>query len=148
MISSIISSPADPIKPKSFEGINHYGLPIEEIKKRIIKDGFTLDIIYSKTLSDDNMDKFVKMFFNEFILQTSHWLTNNAAPRQNMTIIFSNCKYCIVGYCKKKSIKEINIELLTNEKKIQEISFAHQDIVDKANSLKVITRIISKFFSE
>lgn len=146
--STVCNTYAAQFNAESLEGVNHYGLPIEEVTKKINKDSFTLDIVYSKTLSDDSMDKFVKMFFDELIAQISRWLQNNEPPQHNLKIIISNCKYCIVGYCKKKNIKRINLMLYCNEKKCRELSITHQEIIDKTASLAVIDNIISNFFQK
>ncbi len=116
--------------------------------KALKKGTFSLDIIYSRTLSDDNMDKFVKMFYDEFIMRISYWLNNSEVPQQNMKIIISNCKYGIVGHCRKKNIKEISLVLYKDEKKHKEFSFKHKDIVNKTNLLAVIEKIISDFFGK
>ena len=145
---TICNTYAAQFNAESLEGVNHYGLPIEEVTRKIIKDNLTLEIVYSKKLSDDSMDKFVKRFFDELIARISRWLKNNESPRENLKIIISNCKYCIVGYCKKKNIKEINLELYCNDTKYRELSITHREIIDKTASSAVIDNIISKIFQK
>ena len=124
------TSPAK-INMDALEGITHYGMPIEEITKKYGKDGSLLTIVYSKTLSDDNMDDYVKRFYEEILHQIEKWLYENKLPAKDMRIVISNCKFCKIGYCKRKNIKEFEMVLYSNEKKIKSLSFKYAEIFDK-----------------
>ena len=123
------SSEAKPLE--SMEGITHYGMPIQEVSKTFRKDDALLKIIYSKTLSDDNMDDYVKRFYDELLRQIEKWLYENKLPSKDMRIIISNCKFCRVGYCKKKNIKELSLSLYIDDKQVKQVAFKHNDIIDK-----------------
>jgi hypothetical protein len=116
----------------SQQGITHYGMPIEEIKKSYKQRDATLEVLYSKMLSDDSMDKYVKRFYDEFLRQIETWLYANTLPVQNMKIVISNCKFCYIGYCKKKKIKEVSMVSYKDDKRDKEIAFKHADIIDKS----------------
>jgi hypothetical protein len=116
---------------ESLEGITHYGMPIQEISKSYKKDESVLNIVYSKMLSDDNMDDYVKRFYDEMLHQIEIWLYENKLPAKDMRIVISNCKFCKIGYCKRKNVKELDLVLYSNEKKIKHIAFKHIDIIDK-----------------
>jgi hypothetical protein len=114
----------------SQQGITHYGMPIEEIKKSYKQQDATLEVVYSKMLSDDSMDNYVKRFYDEFLRQLETWLYANTLPVQNMKIVISNCKFCTIGYCKKKNVKEVSLVSYRDDKKDKEIAFKHADIID------------------
>jgi hypothetical protein len=116
---------------EALEGITHYGMPIQEILKSYRKDESVLNVVYSKTLSDDNMDDYVKRFYDEILHQMEIWLYTHKLPAKDMRIVISNCKFCKIGYCKRKNIKELDLALYSNEKKIKHIAFKHIDIIDK-----------------
>ena len=116
---------------ESLEGITHYGLQIEEIKKSYKKEDAVLEIVYSKTLSDDNMDAYVQQFYDELLHQIEKWLYENKLPAAKMKIVISNCKFCKIGYCKKKKVKEISLVSYKNEKKFKQVSFNHTEIIDR-----------------
>ncbi len=124
------NSPAS-INMETMEGITHYGMPIQEISKSYKKDESALNVVYSKKLSDDNMDDYVKRFYDEILHQIEKWLYENKLPARNMRIVISNCKFCKIGYCKSKNIKELNLVLYSNEKIIKHIAFKHSDIINK-----------------
>jgi hypothetical protein len=117
---------------EALQGITHYGLPIREIKKTFHKKDTTLEIIYSKMLSDDNMDKYVKRFYDEFLRQIRAGFNRMPTPAANMRIVISNCKFCMVGYCRKKNVKELSLVSYKNDKKDREIAFTHRDIIDRS----------------
>ncbi len=118
-------------KMDMLEGITHYGMPIQEISKSYNKDDSILKVVYSKKLSDDNMDKYVKLFYDEFLHQIEKYMYENKLASKDMQIIISNCKFCKIGYCKTKNIKELDLVLYSNGKSIKHISFKHLDIIDK-----------------
>ena len=116
--------------PERLEGITHYGMPIKEITRKFHQDDAVLEIVYSKNLSDDNMDDYVKRFYDEFLHQIEAWLYDHKLPAKNMKIVISNCKFCKVGYCKKKNIKEVTFISYCNGKAGKTISFKHIDILN------------------
>ncbi|OHD67467.1 MAG: hypothetical protein A2W19_03305 [Spirochaetes bacterium RBG_16_49_21] len=119
-------------EPESISGITHYGMPIQEMKKTYRKQDAVLEVIYSKMLSDDNMDDYVKRFYDEFLHQIETWLYEKPLPAPNMKIVISNCKFCKVGYCKKKNVTELRLVSYKNDKKDKEIAVTHRDIIDRS----------------
>lgn len=122
---------------ESLEGITHYGMPIEEISKSYRKDESVLNIVYSKKLSDDNMDNYVKRFYDELLRQIEKWLYENKLPSKDMRIVISNCKFCKIGYCKKKNIRELDLVLYSNDKRIRHLALMHDEIIDKTKYLDI-----------
>jgi len=133
---------------EKLEGITHYGMPIEEITKKYKKDSSVLEIVYSKMLSDDNMDDYVKRFYDELLSQIEKWLYEKKLPDQNMKIVISNCKFCRVGYCKRKNLKEIKLVSYRNEKKNAQIALNHSDIMDRTKYADIARSIVIKFFEQ
>ncbi|HNW27590.1 MAG TPA: hypothetical protein PKN50_03855 [Spirochaetota bacterium] len=137
VVSASVVRSADTKSPRvikdmeSLEGITHYGMPIEEISKLYRKDASVLTIVYSKTLSDDNMDNYVKRFYDELLRQVEKWLYENKLPSKDLRLVISNCKFCKIGYCKKKNIKEIDLVLYSNGKNIKHLALKHEDLIDK-----------------
>ncbi len=113
------------------EGITHYGMPIEEIRKKYHKDDAALEIVYSKTLSDDNMDDYVQRFYDELLQEIQNWLYTNRLPARDVRIVISNCKFCKVGYCKSKGTREVTLTSYMNSKKKKQVSFSHDKLIEK-----------------
>lgn len=120
-------------KKISMDGKTPYGMEIEEEKKSIRRKNFTVEIIYSKMLSDDSMDRYVKRFFNEFEVQAHKKIFSIKVPTGKMKLIISYCKYCKTGHCKRVNKKGLKIIAYLNEKKIKELSFPLDDIISKNN---------------
>ena len=120
--------------PESLNGITHYGMPIEEKIQTYRKDGSTLEIIYAKDLSDDNMDTYVQRFYDDFLNLTEQRLYAGRLPARQVKIIISNCKFCKVGYCKTKNVKEITLASYRNNVFYKKISFPHHSILDSIDS--------------
>ncbi|MBP7734787.1 MAG: hypothetical protein KA369_02315 [Spirochaetes bacterium] len=131
IFSADVKSPAEIKNLEALEGITHYGMPISEIIKKYENNGSLVEIVYSKNLSDDNMDEYIKNFYDVLLRQTEKWLYENKLPYKNMRIVISNCKFCKIGYCKKKNIKELRLVSYNNEKMIKELAIKHSDILDK-----------------
>ena len=130
--SAGIHSGGKAVDMEKLEGITHYGMPIEEIKKKYVKDERVLEIIYSKMRSDDNMDNFVEQFYDDLLRETENWLYNNTLPSRNVRIVISNCKFCKVGFCKRKNKKEVQLVSYLNDKKFKSVAYNHSDIIEKS----------------
>jgi hypothetical protein len=148
LISAGKNSTVPEKRPASTIGITHYGMPIEEIKKTYRKDDSVLEIIYSKTLSDDNMDDYIKRYYDELLNMIQNFLYANKFPHQNMKIIISNCKFCKIGYCKDKNIKEVNLTFYVDDKKVKSLSFKHIDIIDKKKYQEIARSTVTNFFED
>jgi hypothetical protein len=133
---------------EKLEGITHYGMPIGEVKKTYKKDNAVLQIVYSKMLSDDNMDDYVKRFYDELLSQVEKWLYEKKLPSPNMKIVISNCKFCKVGYCKKKNLKEISLVSYSNEIKKKRIALKHIDIMDKNKYVDIARSVVINFLDK
>jgi hypothetical protein len=133
---------------EKLEGITHYGMPIEEVKKSYKKDNAVLEIVYSKKLSDDNMDDYVKRFYDELLNQVEKWLYEKKLPAPNMKIVISNCKFCKVGYCKKKNLKEVSLTSFINEKKKKQVVLNHIDIMDKNKYVDIARSAVVIFLEQ
>jgi hypothetical protein len=145
LIAEQKNTPAQIGNPVSLEGITHYGMPIKEITRSFKQKDATLEIIYSKMLSDDNMDNYVKRFYNELLRQIKAWLLTGTLPAQNVRIVISNCKFCKIGYCNKKNVKEISLVLYTNDKEKKDIAFKHAEVIDGIRYVTLARRVIGLF---
>ncbi len=130
LFSADKKTPAKIANLESLEGITHYGMPITEVTKKYANDDSVLEIVYSKNLSDDNMDDYIKKFYNELLRQTEKWLIENKLPYKKMRIVISNCKFCKIGYCKKKNIKELSLVSYNNGKRIKQLAFKYTDTLN------------------
>ncbi|MBN2157937.1 MAG: hypothetical protein JW807_00985 [Spirochaetes bacterium] len=128
--------------PETLDGVTHYGMPIDEITKIYRKDDRSLQIVYSKTLSDDNMDDYVKRFYDELLRRIELWLYSNRLPDKNMKIVISNCKFCKIGYCKRKNIKEVSMTSYTGDKQFKQVSFPHIDIIDASKYVVIAGSVV------
>jgi len=133
---------------EKLEGITHYGMPIEEVKKTYKKNNAVLEIVYSKMLSDDNMDDYVKRFYDELLNQVEKWLYEKKLPAPNMKIVISNCKFCKVGYCKKKNLKEVSLISFIDEKKKKQVVLNHIDIMDKNKYVDIARSAVIIFLDQ
>lgn len=133
---------------EKLEGITHYGMPIEEVKKTYKINNAVLEIVYSKMLSDDNMDDYVKRFYDELLNQVEKWLYEKKLPAPNMKIVISNCKFCKVGYCKKKNLKEVSLISFIDEKKKKQVVLNHIDIMDKNKYVDIARSAVIIFLDQ
>lgn len=69
-------------------------------------------------------------------------------PAPNMKIVISNCKFCKVGYCKKKNLKEIKLVSYIGEKKKAQMALNHIDIMDKNKYIGIARSIVTEFFDK
>jgi hypothetical protein len=126
--------------PESLKGITHYGMPIGEKIKSFRKGKGILEIIYAKELSDDNMDKYVQRFYEEFLRLVGHRLYNKKTlPAKKVRIVISNCKFCKIGYCKTRNKKEITLTSYYDNVEYKKMSFTHQAIL-QSNDMSRIAR--------
>ncbi len=128
----------------SLEGITHYGMAIDEVSKKFVKDDAILEIVYSKNLSDDNMDDYVKQLYEELIRRIEFWISSRKELNKHIKIVISNCKFCKIGYCKKKGLKEIRIISYRNNKEFMRTSVIHRELLEKEKIPKIAERIVSK----
>lgn len=129
--------------PEKLKGITHYGMPIDEKIQSYRKDDAILEIIYSKDLSDDNMDTYVQRFYDEFLRLSELRLYAGRLPANQVTIIISNCKFCKVGYCKTKNVKEITLTSYRNNAYYKKISFLHQSILGSNEADRIVRNAVA-----
>lgn len=125
----------------SLEGITHYGMAIEEITMKFEKDESVLEIVYSKNLSDDNMDDYVKLLYDEMLRLLEGWFTGQKKPENGIRIVISNCKFCKIGYCKRKGVREIHMVSYKHGKKFRHTALTHQELLVKEKIPDIAARV-------
>ena len=134
---------------KTMEGKTPYGLNINEEVQKIQKKNYAVTIIYSKMLSDDDMDKYVKKFYDEFTAQITKKVSSvEDTEERQLRIVISNCKYIKTGYCRRKNRKELTITSFTGETKEKEVSFHYNDLLKKDEYLTLAHDVYKKIFEE
>jgi hypothetical protein len=129
--------------PESLKGITHYGMPIEEKIKTFRKENSILEIVYAKDLSDDNMDTYVQQFYDEFLRQVVQRLYKYKLSAKIIRIVISNCKFCKVGYCKTKNVKEITLTSYRDTVEYKKMSFSHQSILQSNEVTRLAREAVS-----
>lgn len=129
--------------PEALKGMTHYGMPIEEKVDTYRKDDATLEIIYAKDLSDDNMDSYVQRFYDELLRLVEIRLYARPLPAHEVKIVISNCKFCKVGYCKTMNQKEITLTSYRNNVYYKKLSFPHQSILDSTDASLLVRNAVS-----
>lgn len=138
------SNPYDRIpNPEALKGVTHYGMPIDEKIQTYRKDNNILEIVYAKDLSDDNMDNYMQRFYDEFLSAVEKRLYTGQLPTHKIKIVISNCKFCKVGYCKTKNIKEITFTSYRNNIYYKKITFQHQSILDSNEASRIVRNAVS-----
>jgi hypothetical protein len=129
--------------PESLKGITHYGMTIEETVRSFRKGNDILEIVYAKDLSDDNMDKYLLRFYEEFLRRVEERLYSKDLPAKNVRIVISNCKFCKVGYCKTKNQKEVTLTSYRDNVVYRKMSFTHQSILQSNEVTKLAREAVS-----
>lgn len=127
----------------SLDGITHYGMAIEEVTRKLEKKGSVLEVVYSKNLSDDNMDDFVKLLFDEMLRLIEAWFYEQKNPENGIRIVISNCKFCKIGYCKRKGIREIRIASYKNGNEFRHATVIHRNLLEKEKTPEIARRLVS-----
>lgn len=127
----------------SLDGITHYGMAIEEVTRKLEKKGSVLEVVYSKNLSDDNMDDFVKLLYDEMIRLIEAWFYEQKNPENGIRIVISNCKFCKIGYCKRKGIKEIRITSYKNGNEFRHTTVIHRKLLEKEKTPEIARGLVS-----
>ncbi len=127
----------------SLDGITHYGMAIEEVTRKLEKKGSVLEVVYSKNLSDDNMDDFVKLLFDEMLRLIEAWFYEQKNPENGIRIVISNCKFCKIGYCNRKGIREIRITSYKNGNEFRHATVIHRKLLEKEKTPEIARRLVS-----
>lgn len=127
----------------SLDGITHYGMAIEEVTRKLEKKGSVLEVVYSKNLSDDNMDDFVKLLFDEMLRLIEAWFYEQKNPENGIRIVVSNCKFCKIGYCKRKGIREIRIVSYKNGNEFRHATVTHRKLLEKEKTPAIARGLVS-----
>ena len=133
-------------KKISMDGKNPYGMEIEEVKKSIRRKNFVVEIIYSRMLSDDSMDRYAKRFFDEFEGLVHKKIYSIKVPAGKMKLVLSYCKYCKTGHCRRINKKGLKITSYLNEKMVKELYFTQDDIISKNNYQLSAQKAVDHFF--
>jgi hypothetical protein len=127
----------------SLEGITHYGMAIKEVSKKLEKKGAVLEIIYSKDLSDDNMDDYVTLLYDEMLRLIEAWFYGQKDPETGIRIVISNCKFCKIGYCKRKGIREIRFVSYKSDKEFRQVTIIHRKLLVKDDIAEIARGLVS-----
>ena len=145
--AAVPAAGADPYESipnlESLKGVTHYGMPIEEIKRSFRKGNGTLEIVYAKDLSDDNMDKYLQRFYDEFLRRVEQRLYDKKLPAKEVRIVISNCKFCKVGYCKIKNVKEVVLTSYRDNVEYKKMSFTHHAILESDEVTRLSKEAVS-----
>ncbi|MFC1669082.1 hypothetical protein ACFL20_01720 [Spirochaetota bacterium] len=136
------------IKKDSMQGKTPYGMKIREIKREILKDNFHVEIIYSKILSDDHVNKYIMRFYKEFFQQVRDWVYLNKVQKDRVKIIISNCRFNKTGYCKKLKKKRVSLISCKNNKKDKEYIFYHVEIMKGQNHISIAKKAVKALFGK
>lgn len=149
MLVAVLSPPTGISAPHatpdlaSLEGITHYGMAIEEVSSKLKKKESILQVIYSNKLSDDNMDDYVKLLYDEILRLIEAWFYEQKNPESGITIVISNCKFCKIGYCKRKGIREIRIVSYKKGAEFRQATIIHRKLLEKEKIPDIARNLVS-----
>lgn len=132
-------------KTISLDGKTPYGEDIKQIEKRIKGDAFSLVVIYSAELSDDQLDGIAKRFFDELISAASSRIRSGNL-KSNVKLVVSNCKFAMTGHCRRKKKKEIAVILYRGETQQTELTLDYEKMYKKEYRDGFISTILMAIF--
>ncbi len=139
--------PDGTIKKISMDGRTPYGLEIKELKKTVRRGSFYAEIIYSPQYSDDNINRYIKKFFDEIERQIHIRVYRNRIENKKMKLVFSNCRFCKTGYCRRKNVKGLEIIVFVNNRKREEIKINYSDLLKKSDYIKIAAKTVENILA-
>ena len=130
----------------SMDGKTPYGTEVKEEKKLITSGDSSVEILYSKEFSDDNLNTHSKNFFDEIALQTAKWFKSHKAPDSKIRVVISNCRFCLTGYCKRKNKQEWAIVIYHGEKKQGSLSYSYDEVLNKKEHEALAAKVVREIF--
>ncbi|MCP4134423.1 MAG: hypothetical protein GY754_25850 [bacterium] len=135
-------------KKISMDGRTPYGSLIKQERRIVSKGAFRAVVVYSSMMSDDDLRGHTKIFFNHIVKQIERWVYSKRVPGVKMRIIVSNCRFGVIGFCKRKNKKELAVISYKNDKKDRETSLQYEEILNKKNHVKLAVKVVRDLFQK
>lgn len=130
------------------DGKTPYGAAITEVRRVIRKKEFVVELVFASATSDEDMDKYVKVFFDE--LESGIRKKMNALPEcgNRMTVTVSLCKYCKTGFCRRSNKRGITLQAVIDGTALPESSWAYADLLGKDRAIELAIRAADALFKD
>lgn len=126
----------------SLQGRTPYGLEIKEESRTLRRRDFTVELIYSSSLSDDAMDGNMKSLFAELAKEIDRYLNSITPGRGSVRIMMSNCRFCVSGYCGGKKTMGLEVIALGHDGTEKKIFFERGEIINKTRHHDIALRAV------
>ena len=142
--TTTIHYPNGKVTKHSFDGLTPYGTKIKSESTTIRRKNFSIQIIYSKKMSDDNMSKYMKAFYSELKSQVHRFVYSTRVKNERIKLVISNCRFGKTGYCKRQNKKELSLIVFKDNKKMSEMIIQSTKLLNYKNHIDICRKAINK----
>jgi hypothetical protein len=89
------------------------------------------------------MDGYVKLLHDEMLRLIEAWFYEQKNPESGIRIVISNCKFCKIGYCKRKGIREIRVVSYKKGTEFRQATVIHRKLLEKENIPEIARGLVS-----
>lgn len=147
----------------SMDGMTPFGEQIDRIEKRFGNKDATISILYSADQSDEHLRPMVfkdpeavklparygvARLFDEMVNACMLRVKSDTRnERLNANVVISQCRYCRTGYCKRKNLKGVFIEISSGKEAAWMNSFSLSEIEDPQTRKLIVDKALDYIFN-
>jgi site-specific DNA-adenine methylase len=127
----------------NMDGKTPLGIPIEPVNWLINKEKPIVKFVYSPEYSDEDLTEKIRDIMNNTSKLLLSTIEKNKTKLTDLKLVFSLCRYCKTGYCKRKGKTEFSVVFFEKNKKYAELSIPYIDTL-KSDSESTLSSLIVK----
>ncbi len=132
---------------QDMDGKTPYGLPVDSYTRSVVSDNIVIKLEYSSTESDENMPEYLKNLIDETAGLLGKWAGEKKDVNIQISVLFSYCRHCTTGYCRRSGLRGINVTVVTNGKKAKPVHVSPSRLMVKKAYIDIaagLSEIITK----
>ena len=127
----------------NMDGKTVLGIPIRPVTMSVKKENPVITFVYSAEYSDEEQPEKVRNIMNATSRLLLREIGKSDSKLTDLKIVFSICRYCKTGYCKRKGKKEFTIMFFEKDKKYDEFSVPYTETL-KSDAESTLSALIVK----
>lgn len=127
----------------NMDGKTPLGVPIETVTWPVKKEDPIIAFVYSAEFSDDDMTEKVRDIMTATSKLLLKEIETNKTKLTDIKLVWSLCRYCRTGYCKRKGKPELSVVFFEKNKKYAEFSVPYTETL-RTDSTSTLSALIVK----
>jgi len=127
----------------NMDGKTILGIPIRSVTMSVKEEKPVITFVYAAEYSDEDLPEKIRNIMNATSKLMLREIGKSNSKLTDLKLVFSLCRYCKTGYCKRKGKKEFTIMFFEKNKKYDEFSVPYIETL-KSDAESTLSALIVK----